>query len=123
VTFLQRGPLTPGSVIPIDGPVGAWASEGGSAVGFLHAATSAVTVASVSSNSFTFATVPGMHPFDNGTVTFSASDAANGNINFGVEVNAAFASNASKIEFNFGGSKMEASIWHNLINNVQAGCH
>jgi RHS repeat-associated protein len=122
VTFLQSGPLTPGSMIPIDGPVGAWASMEGSSVGFLHAATSAVTVASVSSNSFTFATVPGMHPFDNGTVTFSASGAANGNINFGVDVNGAFADPFSKFAFNYGMKAVEASIWHNLMNNVQAGC-
>jgi RHS repeat-associated protein len=124
VTFLQRGPLSPGALIPIDGPIGAWASVEGSSVGLVHAATSAVTVASVSSHSFTFATVPGMHPFDNGTVTFSASDAANGNINFGVGVNAAFATAFSQVAFNYlGGKALEASIWHNLINNVQGGCH
>lgn len=122
VTFLQHGSLMAGSMIPIDGPIGAWASLGGSPAGFLHAATSAVTVASVNSNSFTLATVPGMHPFDNGTVRFSASDAANGNINFGVDVNGAFADPLSKFAFNYGMKAVEASIWHNLMNNVQAGC-
>jgi hypothetical protein len=82
-----------------------------------------VSVASIGSNSFTFASVPGMHPFDNGTVTFSASDATTGNINFGVEVNGAFADAFSQFAFNYGMKNVEASIWHNLINNVQAGCH
>jgi hypothetical protein len=65
-----------------------------------------------------------MHPFDNGSVSFSASDAGNGNINFSVDVDAQFANSTPQFIFdNLGGSAMEASIWHNLINNVQAGCH
>ncbi|MFZ0814675.1 MAG: RHS repeat-associated core domain-containing protein, partial [Candidatus Sulfotelmatobacter sp.] len=100
VTFLQRGPLAPGTIIPIDGPVG----QGHWFSGMLPnmALTSAVSVQSVGSSSFTFATVPGMHPFDNGTVSFSASDVGSGNIDFSVDVNAAFSSKFAGIAFNLG---------------------
>jgi len=39
---------------------------------------------------------------------FSASDAANGNINFDLDVNAAFSSRFSECEFNLGGKATEA---------------
>ena len=121
VTFLQAGQLQPGSAIVIDGPVG----QGHWYSGMVPemAKTSAVSVQSVGSNSFTFATIPGMHPFDNGTVSFSAADAGGGKINFSVDVNASFSSGFAQFAFGMGGGAMEASIWHNLISNVQAGCN
>lgn len=64
-----------------------------------------------------------MHPFDNGTVTFSAYDTGNGSINFSVNVNANFASFSSEAAFYAGGGSLaESSIWNHLIDNVQAAC-
>lgn len=52
-----------------------------------------------------------MHPFDNGTVTFSAYDTGNGSINFSVNVNANFASFSSEAAFYAGGGSLaESSI-------------
>ena len=64
-----------------------------------------------------------MHPFDNGTVTFSAYDAGNGNINFSVKVDANFSGTPSKMAFyGGGGSLVESSIWNHLIGNVAQAC-
>lgn len=64
-----------------------------------------------------------MHPFDNGSVSFSAYDVGNGNINFSVNVNANFSGLASEAAFYAGGGSLaEASIWNHLIGSVQAAC-
>jgi len=63
-----------------------------------------------------------MHPFDNGTVTFSASDTGTGAIDFSVDINAAFSGALAQVDFGLGGKQMESSIWNNLIGNVQSGC-
>jgi hypothetical protein len=49
-----------------------------------------------------------MRPLTTVQLLFSASDAANANINFDVDVNAAFARRFSECEFNLGGKAMEA---------------
>lgn len=108
VTFLQHGPLSVGQVIPIDGPFGF----------ALPLNSSAVSVSSVSSTSFSFTTIKGAHPFDHGTVTFSAADTSNG-VSFNVSVQARFSSAFSKLFFKMGGAQLESSIWNNLLNNVQ----
>jgi hypothetical protein len=115
VTFLQKGALTQGSTIYIDGPIGYGLPShlGG---------TSAVSVESVGPTSFSFATVPGMHPFDNGTVTFSAAPAPNGQIQFSVNVNAQFSGTMSQVSFNLGGRQLESSIWNHLTQSVQKLC-
>ncbi len=120
VTFLQHGPLTIGQPILIDGILGAGHWYSGLAGTF---ATAGVSVSSVGSNSFMFTTIPGEHPFDNGTVSFSAYDAGNGNITFSVNVNASFSGLGSEAAFYMlGGSLSESSIWNNLIDNVEAAC-
>ena len=83
--------------------------------------TSAVTVGSVTQNSFTFETVQG-HPFYPGTITFRASDAGKGQITFSVDVNSNFANMLSRVGFSLGGQAFEKNIWTNLINNVKALC-
>ena len=47
----------------------------------------AVTVTSQSANSWTFTTNPSQHYFD-GTVSFSSTDAGNGNVTFSITANA-----------------------------------
>ncbi len=115
VTFLQKGTLTQGSTIYIDGPIGYGLPShlGG---------TSAVTVQSVGPTSFSFATVPGMHPFDNGTVTFSAAPASNGQVQFSVNVDAQFSGKLSQVSFNLGGKQLESAIWNHLTQSVQTFC-
>src|SRR6266446_4740819 len=58
-----------------------------------------VTVTSQSANGWTFTTDPSQHYFD-GTVSFSATDAGNGNVTFSVSADANYSSFLSSI---FGG--------------------
>jgi RHS repeat-associated protein len=79
-----------------------------------------VTVTSQTANGWTFTTDPSQHYFD-GTVSFSSTDAGNGNVTFSVTANANYSSRFSS----FFGPIIQAgenSTWNNLLNNVQKYC-
>jgi RHS repeat-associated protein len=79
-----------------------------------------VTVTSQSANGWTFTTDPSHHYFD-GTVSFSSTDAGNGNITFSVTANA----NYSSPFWSFLGPIIKAgegSTWNNMLKNVQSYC-
>jgi hypothetical protein len=84
-----------------------------------------VVVSATAPNFFTFATVAGQHAFAGGsTVTFSAYDAGNGNVQFSVNVNARYANLAYWVGGKLlGGEHFEANTWNNLVSNVASFCH
>jgi hypothetical protein len=57
------------------------------------------------------------------SITFSANDASNGNITFGINVNGQTAGFTQTIEFKIGGSSLEDNIWNNFIANVMKFCN
>lgn len=81
-----------------------------------------VTVASVSSTSFTFAANPG-HVLYPASISFSAVDSGDGQVSFSVQVNGDFANAADEALYYAGGSNLENQIWNNLKNNVQKLCN
>ncbi len=109
VTF-GNVPVTQGAIIPITdvntlGPT----------------INTSVTVTSVSATSFTFVTNSG-HVLYPATIAFSASNAANGMINFSINVNGDFASRFDKVLYYAGGEDLENKIWNNFIDDVQKFC-
>jgi hypothetical protein len=81
-----------------------------------------VTVASTSSTSFTFTTVPG-HVLYPASISFSASNSTNGNINFSINVNGQTGNKTATAEFKYAGSSLEDNIWNNFISNVMKFCN
>ena len=80
-----------------------------------------VTVTSVSTTSFTFATDSG-HVLYPATITFSTSDASPGQINFLIQVNGDFAGPLQRLGYYMGGYNLENNIWNHFEQNVQAAC-
>jgi hypothetical protein len=77
----------------------------------------AVTVTSQSANGWTFTTNPSQHYFD-GTVSFSSTDAGNGNVTLSVTAQANFVNQIVKYTI---GPLIEAgenSTWNNMLNAV-----
>jgi RHS repeat-associated protein len=89
--------------------------------GMIPTARLVVTVTSESANSWTFTTDPSHHYFD-GTVSFSSTNAANGNVTFSVTANA----NYSNLFYKYALSPVieagESSTWNNMLNNVESYC-
>jgi hypothetical protein len=89
--------------------------------GMLPVTNLAVTVTSESANSWTFTTDPTQHFFD-GTVSFSSTDAGNGNITFSVNVSANWVSQTLRYTFGPVILAGEDSTWNNMLDNVQGFC-
>jgi YD repeat-containing protein len=83
--------------------------------------TLAVTVTSESTTGWTFTTDPSHHYFD-GTVSFSSTDAGNGNVTFSITADANWVNSIT--QFTVGPLIMagENSTWNNMLNNVQDYC-
>ncbi len=81
----------------------------------------AVTVTSQSTTGWTFTTNPAQHFFD-GTVSFSANNAGNGNVTFSINAQANYSSELTKYTL---GPLIEAgenSNWNNMLAAVQGYC-
>jgi len=80
-----------------------------------------VTTTSESANGWTFTTDPAHH-FFNGTVSFSSTEAGDGNITFSVNVDANWVSQT--LRYTFGPIILagESSTWNNMMSNILAYC-
>ena len=77
-----------------------------------------VNVAAMSSQSMTFTTNPG-HLIYPGYITFAASLASAGAINFNINLGGTVANSA---EFNFCGSAFEDAQWNHFLGQVSGFC-
>lgn len=77
-----------------------------------------VNVAAMNSQSMTFTTNPG-HLIYPGYITFAASPASAGAINFNINLGGTIANSA---EFNFGGSAFEDAQWNHFLGQVSGFC-
>ncbi len=77
-----------------------------------------VNVAAMNSQSMTFTTNPG-HLIYPGYITFAASAASAGAINFNINLGGTIANSA---EFNFGGSAFEDAQWNRFLGQVSGFC-
>lgn len=80
-----------------------------------------VTVQSATSGSLVFQSTPS-HVLYPATVSFSATDVGNGQINFTTNVNATTNRLFGTAAFLFGGRDGETNTWNNLLNNVGQFC-
>ena len=80
-----------------------------------------VMVTSESANGWTFTTIPSQH-FFNGTVSFSSTDAGNGNVTFSVAVNANWVRPFTHYTIGPVILAGESSTWNNMLSNVQGYC-
>jgi hypothetical protein len=94
---------------------------GSTSGGMFPAANLVVTVTSQSANGWTFTTDPSQHFFD-GTVSFSSTDAGNGNVTFSVGVNANWVSGFTHYTIGPLILTGESSTWNNMLSNVQGYC-
>jgi RHS repeat-associated protein len=89
--------------------------------GMLPVGNLAVTVTSQSATGWTFTTDPSRHYFD-GTVSFSSTDAGNGNVTFSITANANWVSPFTHYTIGPIILAGENSTWNNMLNNVQGYC-
>jgi hypothetical protein len=82
--------------------------------------TLVVSVTSQSSNAWTFTTDPSQH-YLNGTVSFSSTDAGNGNVTFSITANANY-SNVFSAALGLVIKAGENSTWNNMLSSVQGYC-
>jgi hypothetical protein len=114
------GPVTQGGSIPIT-DVNVIPNPFGYAP-VVQTINTSVTVQSVSTTSFTFSTDPG-HVLQPAAISFTASDAANNQINFTINVNGQFAGPGVRVGYYAGVYDLENKIWNNLVKNIQALCN
>jgi len=106
VTFSPPSGMGPGSTIPIN--VGIFGTN----------QSLSVNVQSMNSQSMTFTTNPG-HLIYPGYITFAASDASAGAINFNINLGGNVTNSA---EFKFGGSAFEDAQWTHFLGQVSGFC-
>jgi RHS repeat-associated protein len=106
VTFSPPSGMGVGSTIPIS--VGTF--------GIFQ--TLSVNVASMNSQSMTFTTNPG-HLLYPASITFSASPAAQGSINFNINLGGTI---ANRFEFYLGGGNFEDAQWNHFLGQVGSYC-
>jgi RHS repeat-associated protein len=106
VTFSPPAGMGVGSTIPIN--VGIFGTN----------QSLSVTVQSMNAQSMTFTTNPG-HLIYPGSITFAASPAPLGSINFNINLGGTVTSPA---EFNFGGSAFEDAQWNHFLGQVGGFC-
>jgi len=80
--------------------------------------TMSVKVTDIGPNSFTYKTDPG-HPLDPGTITFSITDAGNGQVKFAIDVDANADGLINSAMFALLGGAGEDALWNGLIDNVK----
>ena len=80
-----------------------------------------VTVTSQSAIGWTFTTDPSHHYFD-GTVSFSSTDAGNGNVTFSITPNANWVSPFTHYTIGPMILAGENSTWNNMLSNIQGYC-
>jgi RHS repeat-associated protein len=81
-----------------------------------------VSVASMSSQSMTFNTLPGGHLFYPGSISFSASPAGNGSINFNINLSGTFNGVFNGAKYYLGGAAFENAQWNHFLGKVKAYC-
>ena len=81
----------------------------------------AVRVTQVTSNSFTFATLPG-HVLYPATITFTASSTQPTFVHFEINVKGNFANLGSELGYYAGGSDLENKIWNHVLDQVKSHC-
>lgn len=106
VTFSPPSGMGPGSTIPINVSV----------FGFTQ--NLSVNVQSMNSQSMTFTTNPG-HLLYPASITFAASPASPGSINFNINLGGTV---ASPTQFYFGGSSFEDAQWNHFLGKVGGFC-
>jgi len=106
VTFSPPSGMGPGSTIPISVSV----------FGFTQ--NLSVNVQSMNSQSMTFTTNPG-HLLYPASITFAASPASPGSINFNINLGGTV---ASPTQFYFGGSSFEDAQWNHFLGKVGGFC-
>ena len=106
VTFSPPSGMGPGSTIPINVSV----------FGFTQ--NLSVNVQSMNSQSMTFTTNPG-HLLYPASITFAASPASPGSINFNINLGGTV---ASPTQFYFGGSSFEDAQWNHFLGKVSGFC-
>jgi RHS repeat-associated protein len=114
-TLFAPTSITPGQTVNITAGVQLFG-------GAIDAHNWQVTVGNVSASSFTFNTVQGQHAFYPGSVTFSTTAGANGQLTFSVNVNATYANWGYWVGGKFYGETAEGNTWNNLANNVASFC-
>jgi hypothetical protein len=107
LTFSPRANMGPGSTIPIQASV----------VGYHENLT--VNVQSMNSQSMTFTTTPG-HLIYPGWITFSASTALPGSINFNIHLGGTV---AQPKRFKYFGDEFENAQWMNFLAQVRTFCN
>jgi len=80
--------------------------------------TLSVNVASMNSQSMTFTTNPG-HLLYPASITFSATPAAQGSINFNINLGGTI---ANPFEFYMGGGNFEDAQWNHFLGQVSSYC-
>jgi RHS repeat-associated protein len=113
VTFKPpSGPLTVGESIPITVQVGGSAG---------YTLNTSVTVTAVTSNSFTFQTVPG-HILYPATITFIDTSLGSGDLSFDVNLSGTVPGFWAAFFWKTGGDAFEDAQWNNLLQNVSLFC-
>ncbi len=110
VSFSPPAGMGVGSTIPIT--VGAF--------GFTQ--NMGVSVASMSSQSMTFNTLPGGHLFYPGSISFAASPASAGSINFDINLSGTFNGATNAAKYYAGGALFENAQWNHFLGQVGAFC-
>ena len=106
VTFSPPAGIGSGSTIPIN-------------VGIAGVSLSlSVTVQSMNSQGMTFTTNPG-HMLYPASITFAASPASSGSINFNINLGGTI---ANPNQFRFGGSNFEDAQWNHFLRMVKGFC-
>jgi hypothetical protein len=105
------GALTVGESIPITIQVGG-----------AYTLNTSVTVAAITSNSFTFSTVPG-HILYPASITFSDVNLGNGELSFNINVSGKVPGFWAGVAWVLGGSSFEDAQWNNFLQKVDSYCN
>jgi hypothetical protein len=81
----------------------------------------AVEVTQVSSNSFTFTTLPG-HVLYPATINFAATSSGTGLLSFAININGTFANREAEKGYKAAGRFLEDDIWNHVLTRVQNDC-
>ena len=76
----------------------------------------------MSSQSMTFNTLPGGHLFYPGSITFAASPASQGSINFNIGLTGTFNGATNAAKYYAGGALFENAQWNHFLGQVKGFC-
>ncbi len=119
--FPPQGQLAVGQSIPITVNVG-YSGYDPSGIALSYTLNTSVNVTGVTDNSLTFATTPG-HQLYPASITFSATNAANGAVNFDIAISGTIPTWWQGALWTFGGSAFEDAQWNNFLNKVTDLCN